>query len=86
MTTGPAAPDSIDFARRLRHAGETLEYLTLSLPVALVCALTTAMLVLGAALSAIGIGLALVLAAVAACARLVEVERRQANRLLDAHI
>ena len=44
------------------------------------------MLVLGAALSAIWIGLPLVLAAVAVCARLAEVERRQANRLLDAHI
>ena len=86
MTTGPAAPDSIDFARRLKHAGEALEYLTLSLPLALVCALTTAVLVLGAALSAIWIGLPLVLAAVAVCARLAEVERRQANRLLDAHI
>ena len=27
VTTGPAACDSIDFARRLRHAGEALEYL-----------------------------------------------------------
>ena len=86
MTTGPAAPNAIDFARRLRHAGEALEYLTLSLPLALVCALTTAVLVLGAALGAIWIGLPLVLAAVAVCARLAEVERRQANRLLDAHI
>ncbi len=86
MTTGPVAPDSIDFGRRLSHAGEALEYLTLSLPLGLVCALTTAVLVLGAALSAIWIGLPLVLAAVAVCARLAEVERRQANRLLDAHI
>jgi signal transduction histidine kinase len=86
VTTGPVAPDSIDFGRRLRHAGEALEYLTLSLPLGLVCALTTAVLVLGAALSAIWIGLPLVLAAVAVCARLAEVERRQANRLLDAHI
>ena len=53
---------------------------------ALVCALTAAALVLGAALSAIWIGLPLVLAAVAVCARLAELERRQANRLLNAHI
>ena len=86
MTTGPVTPDSIDFGRRLRHAGEALEYLTLSLPLGLVCALTAAVLVLGAALSAIWLGLPLVLAAVAVCARLAEVERRQANRLLDAHI
>ena len=86
MTTGPVAPDSVDFGRRLRHAGEALEYLTLSLPLGLLCALTTAVLVLGAALGAIWIGLPLVVAAVAICARLAEVERRQANRLLDAHI
>ena len=86
VTTAPAAPDAIDFAPPPRHAGEALEYLTLSLPLGLVCALTTAVLVLGAALSAIWIGLPLVLAAVAVCARLAEVERRQANRLLDAHI
>ena len=46
MTTGRVPPDSIDFGRRLRHAGEALEYLTLSLPLGLVCALTTAVLVL----------------------------------------
>ena len=86
MSSVPAAPDAIDVSRRLRHSGETLEYLTLSLPLGLVCALTTAMLVLGAALSAIWIGLPLVLAAVAVCTRLAELERRQANRLLDAHI
>ena len=41
---------------------------------------------LGAALSAIWIGLPIVLFAVAASGRLAEIERRQANRLLDAHI
>jgi signal transduction histidine kinase len=86
VSATPAAPDAIDFGRRLRRAGETLEYLTLSLPLALVCALTAVALVLGAALSAIWIGLPLVLAAVAVCARLAELERRQANRLLGAHI
>ena len=50
------------------------------------CAALTALLVLGAALSALWIGLPLVLFALAACARLAEIERRQANRLLDAHI
>ena len=78
--------DAIDFGRRLRAAIAALEYLVLSLPIGLLCALTTALLVLGAALGAIWIGLPLVLFAVAACARLAEIERRQANRLLDAHI
>ncbi len=86
MSTSPAARGSIDFGRRLRRAGEALEYLTLSLPLGLVCALTTAMLVLGAALGALWIGLPLVLAVVTVCSRLAELERRQANRLLDAHI
>ena len=58
----------------------------LSLPLGVVCAVAAALLVLGAALSAIWIGLPIVLFAVAACARLAEIERRQANRLLDAHI
>ena len=44
------------------------------------------MLVLGAALGALWIGLPLVLAVVTVCNRLAELERRQANRLLDAHI
>jgi len=78
--------DAIDIGRRLRAAIAALEYLVLSLPIGLLCALTTALLVLGAALGAIWIGLPLVLFAVAACARLAEIERRQANRLLDAHI
>jgi signal transduction histidine kinase len=80
------AHGSPDFGRRLRRAGAALEYLTLSLPLGVVCALTTAVLVLGAALGALWIGLPVVLAAVAACARLAELERRQANRLLNAHI
>ena len=80
------APDTIDFGRRLRRAVEALEYLVLSLPLGLVCAAVTALLVLGAALSAIWIGLPIVLLALAACARLAEIERRQANRLLAAHI
>jgi signal transduction histidine kinase len=86
VSTTPAAPDTVDFGRRMRRAAEALEYLTLSLPIGLVCALTTVALLLGAALSAIWIGLPLVLGAVALCSRLAELERRQANRLLDAHI
>ncbi len=81
-----AATDTIDFGRRLRRAVEALEYLVLSLPLGVVCAALAALLVLGAALSALWIGLPLVLFALAACARLAEIERRQANRLLDAHI
>jgi signal transduction histidine kinase len=86
VSTTPAVPDTVDFGRRMRRAAEALEYLTLSLPIGLVCALTTVALLLGAALSAIWIGLPLVLGAVALCSRLAELERRQANRLLDAHI
>ena len=78
--------DTIDFGRRLRRAVEALEYLVLSLPLGVVCAAAAVLLVLGAALSAIWIGLPVVLFTVAGCARLAELERRQANRLLDAHI
>jgi signal transduction histidine kinase len=83
---GNGSADTIDFGRRLRRASEALEYLVLSLPLGLVCAVVICVLVLGAALGALWIGLPLVLFAVAACARLAEFERRQANRLLDAHI
>ena len=78
--------ETLDFGRRVRRAAEALEYLVLSLPLGLVCAATAALLVLGAALGAVWIGLPIVLFAVAACRRLAEIERRQANRLLDAHI
>jgi signal transduction histidine kinase len=78
--------DTIDFGHRLRRAVEALEYLVLSLPLGVVCAAVAVLLVLGAALSAIWIGLPVVLFTVAGCARLAELERRQANRLLDAHI
>jgi signal transduction histidine kinase len=78
--------DAIDFRRRLRRAVEALEYLVLSLPLGIVSAAAAALLLLGAALGAAWIGLPLVLAAVGACARLAEIERRQANRMLDAHI
>ncbi len=81
-----SAPDTIDFGRRVRRAVEALEYLVLSLPIGLLCAAVAAVLVLGAALSVLWIGLPIVLVALAACARLAEIERRQANRLLDAHI
>ena len=78
--------DTLDFGRRVRHAAAALEYLVLSLPLGIVCAVAAALLVLGAALGAVWVGLPIVLFAVAACARLAEMERRQANRLLDAHI
>jgi signal transduction histidine kinase len=78
--------DSIDLRRRLHRAAEALEYLVLSLPLGLVCAVVAGLLILGAALGVLWIGLPVVLFAVAACSRLVEIERRQANRLLDAHI
>ena len=84
--TGEARADTIEFRFRVRRAVEALEYLVLSLPIGLFCAAVVLLLLLGAALSAVWIGLPLVLFAVAACARLAEVERRQANRLLDAHI
>jgi signal transduction histidine kinase len=86
MSSTPAAHESPALGRRVRRAGVALEYLTLSLPLGLLCALTAVLLVLGAALGAIWVGLPVVVAVVAACSRLAEIERRQANRLLNAHI
>jgi signal transduction histidine kinase len=76
----------LELPRRLDRAGHAVVYLVLGLPVALLALPAVIGLLLGAALSAVGIGMPILLAASAACRALVRAERRTANRWLDAHI
>jgi signal transduction histidine kinase len=61
-------------------------YLALGVPIAVLAIPAVVALVLGAALSAVGVGLPLLLGAAAACRALVRFERRAANRWLDTQI
>jgi hypothetical protein len=77
---------ALELDRRITRAGHAVAYLVGTLPVALLAIPAVAALVLGAALSVAGIGLPLLLAAAAACRRLVRFDRRAANRWLDAQV
>ncbi len=77
---------SLELDRRLVRAGHAVAYLFTTLPVTLLAIPAVALLILGAALSVAGIGLPLLLAAAAACRRLVRWDRAAANRWLDARI
>jgi signal transduction histidine kinase len=72
--------------RRLRRAAQAMAYLAINIPIAILGALAAITLVVGAALSLVGIGLPLLLGAAAACRWLVRLDRRAANRFLDLHI
>ncbi|HEY4096460.1 MAG TPA: sensor domain-containing protein [Baekduia sp.] len=72
--------------RRGRRATQTLAYLVASLPLAILGVLAVLLLVLGAALSVVGIGLPALRGAAAACRALVGVDRRLANRFLGTRI
>ena len=79
--------ESLDFGRRVRRAVEALEYLVLSLPLGLVCAARPRRCSSSARRSArSGSGCRSSCSWSPANGRLAEIERRQANRLLDAHI
>jgi signal transduction histidine kinase len=71
---------------RLTRAGQAAAYLGASVPIALLGVLAVLLLVLGAALSVVGIGLPLLLVAAGACRRLVRLDRRVANRFLSGQI
>jgi Putative sensor len=72
--------------RRLHHAGQAISYLAVTVPIALLAIPAVLLLLLGAVLSAVGIGFPLVLGAAVVCRRLVRLDRRAANRFLDAHV
>lgn len=71
---------------RLGRAGRVLGYLLVSVPIAVLGVLAVAVVLVGAVLSVAAIGLPLLLGGTAACAALVRLDRRTANRFLDAHI
>jgi signal transduction histidine kinase len=71
---------------RFARAGQAAAYLGASVPIALFGLLAVAVLIVGAALSVIGIGLPLLVLAAGACRRLVRLDRRAANRFLATQI
>src|SRR4051812_50072058 len=70
----------------MSHAGQAVSYLVATLPIALLAIPAVLLLLVGAALSVIGIGLPLVVVAAVVCRRLVRLDRRAANHFLDAHV
>jgi signal transduction histidine kinase len=77
---------ALELDRRLERAAGAAGYLVVNVPIAVLGAICVLALVLGAALSVAWIGLPLLLAAAAACRRLVLLDRRAANRFLGTHI
>ena len=78
---GPVVIASLELDRRLVRAGHAVAYLVTTLPVTLLAIPAVALLILGAALSVAGIGLPLLLAAAAACRRLVRLGSRRGQPL-----
>jgi signal transduction histidine kinase len=77
---------SLRMRRRLEAAFEGLAAIASILLIGAIGALVLGTLALGILLSLIWIGLPLVIGALAACQALAEAHRRQANRLLSAHL
>ena len=77
---------SLQLRRRMEVALEGLAAIAGTLVVGVIGALVVGALALGVLLSVAWIGLPLVIGALAACHTLAEVHRRQANRLLRAHV
>jgi signal transduction histidine kinase len=77
---------ALELPRRTARAAQAAAYLAAGVPLALLGLLTVVGLVIGAALSIVGIGLPLVLAAAGAARALVRVDRNAANRFLGTQI
>ncbi len=87
MTALRRAPEGLQLSVHLRTASRALVYVLLGIPYGIAyLALIGGGLVLGVVLSLVWIGLPLLAAVVRLAWRLAEGERRQANRLLDAHL
>lgn len=71
---------------RVARAGRALAYLAVSVPIAVGAFFAVLLLVGGAALSLLGVGLPVLLAGASACRALLRVERRASNRLLRTQI
>jgi len=76
---------SLELPRRIERASRALAYIGLMIPLGALGLLAIAAIALGALVSIVGLGGPLALA-VRAARRLAELDRRAANRLLDAHI
>jgi signal transduction histidine kinase len=76
----------LQLARRGRRAAHVIAYLAASVPIALLGVLAVLLLVVGAGLSVVGVGVPVLLAASAASRRLVRLDRRLANRFLVTQI
>jgi signal transduction histidine kinase len=77
---------SLELRRRVEVAVRALAYLALNLPLGALGAAVVAALTAGAALSLLWIGFPIMLVALGAVRRLADLDRRQANRFLDAHL
>jgi signal transduction histidine kinase len=87
MTAIRSTGRGLELPRHLRGAGRTLLYLALGVPYGLsYLVLIGGGLLLGAVLSLVWIGLPLLAAVTRLVWQLAEAERRQANRLLEAHL
>ena len=87
MTAIRMAESGLELSRHLRAAGRTLLYLAIGVPYGVIYLVVVGGgLLLGALLSIAWIGLPLIAAVVRLTWQLAEGERRQANRLLDAHL
>jgi signal transduction histidine kinase len=77
---------ALELERRFARASQAATYLIASVPIAVLGLLAVLLLAVGAALSVVGVGLPLLLAAAAGGRRLVRLDRRAANRFLSAQI
>ncbi|UGS34167.1 sensor histidine kinase [Capillimicrobium parvum] len=77
---------ALNLDQRMARAGRVLGYLAVSVPIAVLGVLAVAVVLIGAVLSVAAIGLPLLLGGTAACAGLTRLDRRAANRFLEAHI
>jgi signal transduction histidine kinase len=77
---------SLELPHRIERAFRSLAYIVLTVPLGALGLLALVGVALSALLSLLGIGFPLLSLALGACRRLAEIDRRAANRLLDAHI
>ena len=73
-------------AARLERAGRAIAYIAVSIPISVLALLVLGALLLGAALSVVGIGVPLLLGAAALSHALARLDRRASNRLLHAQV
>jgi signal transduction histidine kinase len=85
MTAAAPVLSSLELPHRVERAFRALAYIALSVPLGVLGLLALLGIAVGALAALVG-GLPLLTLAIVAARRLAEVDRRAANRLLDAHI